>query len=105
MRKRQSPGMKALPAEIARWRTTIDIIPHQRMPDRGHVNPDLMGSAGVKFALHEAKTLDRIEQGNDSLRGLASGFLQIDHGMRRRLRGSRPTGWSTCRVFAPVHAT
>lgn len=54
MHKRQTARVQRLPLQASPGLSAIQFVRHQRMAQRGHVNPDLVRPASVQFAANQA---------------------------------------------------
>jgi hypothetical protein len=50
--KSQPESMQCLSIQSTQSMAAVQAVTHQWMSNAGHVNPDLVGSAGVQVALH-----------------------------------------------------
>jgi len=57
VREGQTPGMKSLAAHAAQRCASVKAIGQQGVADVGHVDPDLVGPAGVQDAPHQTSLL------------------------------------------------
>ena len=97
MREREPEGMQRLPRQPGRRRAAVQRIGHQRMAD---VTPCARGSGGCARSpacSAQRSHRRRCSRHSKSVRaGLPEWRSRSTTAMRRRLRGSRPIGASTC---------
>src|SRR3982750_1832332 len=84
--------------------TTVDRVAEQRMTDRGHVHPDLVGPASLQPAFDQRHDLEEVEPLPVTDRALAAlAFEERDLLSVGRRRGERSVDSAAIRFGPAVH--
>src|SRR3954453_7618382 len=84
--------------------TTVDRVAEQRMTDRGHVHPDLVGPASLQPAFDQRRAIEKVEPLPVSDRALAAlAFDDRDLLAVGRRTGERSVDSATIRLGHAVH--
>ena len=77
--KSQAKSMQGLALYVRAARTTVQTICQQGQTDGGHVNPDLVGTAGMQGAVHQATQVVVVQTFQAGVCGFARLTLKINH--------------------------
>ena len=80
MLENQPPGMQGLTLQAPTGLPAVHRITNERVANSGHMNADLVGTAGVQPASHGAMPACIVQNGDIGCRRFAWRLVRVNHG-------------------------